>query len=83
MKIEPELQSLYNRALLYRGSKCHDFCANRVWYGKGGLKQKLCTLVGFDANKPELVNSEAYDIAYRKIYNALPTYKHLNGGCGA
>lgn len=58
------------------------FCANRVWYGYDepgpgprGLKGKISALVGWHSTNPEhpvLGSEEAYSIAYRTVYDALP-----------
>lgn len=63
------------------------FCANTVWYGyrhwKGrGLRSRLETLVGWTAQNPALRSSQAYQIAYRTIYAALPNCRHGTGLCG-
>jgi hypothetical protein len=74
---EPGLTDLLDEA---RSHRAHArFCANAVWYGyagfKGrGIKARLCRLVGWYAvsGDPELRGKEAYDVAYRTIYDALP-----------
>lgn len=70
---EPRLAELLREAKAVDDSDPH-FCANLVWYGRGGLKERLCRLVGWEAEKddPVLRTPEAYDLAYEKIYNALP-----------
>jgi hypothetical protein len=75
-KIEPRLLILYHKALRCQGEAGKDFCANTTWYGPGGLKSELYHLVGFEAEKPEAATSKAYDVAYQKIYNALPDCSH-------
>jgi hypothetical protein len=51
-----------------------DFCANQVWYGfpnnRPGLKFHLANLAR--QGHPILGTSEAYDVAYETIYQALP-----------
>ena len=79
-KMQPELRTLYRRAKAVKDDgKAAWFCANRVWYGRGGeegLKAILVQLVGHRAAKqdkyPLLATSQAYDLAYEKIYEALP-----------
>lgn len=73
VKAEPELEELLEEAQCVDGSDSH-FCANRVWYMLGGLKENLCDLVGWTARRsnPILKTSAAYDVAYKKIYAALP-----------
>ena len=68
-KIEPRLKQLYNKARQVDGSEAN-FCANRVWYEE--FKPQLLNLVGQGAARPELQTVEAYDVAYKKIYRALP-----------
>jgi len=60
------------------------FCANELWYGYNrfrgcGFKQSLSLCVGRHRDNhelgfapPELCTSTAYDVAYEKLYNALP-----------
>jgi len=79
--LEPELAALAEHARSYRdGPKQSSFCANQVWY-YGGLKAKLCSLVGFDSKHPDprLHTREAYDLAYQTIYYLLPDC--CNCGC--
>ncbi len=57
---------------------CNRFCANEVWYAWGGLKDRLCRLVGWDASRPELQNSEAYDVAYEHLYDLLPNCRNCH-----
>ena len=79
-KLEPRLLDLYERASGIRDDLSKpSFCANNVWYGRRGwpgLKPQLWELVGFGARRwgadPQLWSSLAYDIAYRKVYDALP-----------
>ena len=73
------LLSLYRDACRIRAAydrKRHRYvCANEIWYGYGihsGLKPRLLMLVGWNARKPELRDSRAYDIAYDEIYRVLP-----------
>ena len=74
VKREPELRTLLKKAKAVDDSDPH-FCANAVWYQH--FKPVLCDLVGWDARvRDGVVNSsEAYDIAYHKIYQALPDCK--------
>lgn len=63
-----------------------DFCASAVWYGYGkyenlGLKPRLVTLVGHDANDDRLRSRQAYDVGYHTIYDALPDCRHLRLLC--
>jgi hypothetical protein len=83
IKIEPRLNDLYKeaKALKDNGSAV-SFCANSEWYGwhnHHGFKQRLCSLVGWEAAHESLRTQDAYDIAYDKIYEALPNCR--NCGC--
>ncbi len=83
---EPRLADLETQARLARqvpGPKC----ANRVWYGRPGtpsMKMDFSRLIGWgrprSAPGPEwLRSSEAYELAYRHLYNELPCTVGLNG----
>jgi hypothetical protein len=73
----------YLATLLAQARAVHDdtskpsFCANHVWVDV--LKPQLLELVGWEARNPELRTSEAYDLAYDVIYEALPACR--NCGC--
>jgi hypothetical protein len=73
---EPALNSLLRDAQTVDGSDEY-FCANLVWARE--LKPRLVELVGYWARNPELRNTRAYEIAYRRIYDALPPCR--NCGC--
>ena len=77
VEIEPRLLDLYTEAKSKRRVK--GFCANRAWYL--GIKGRLCQLVGITARNPRLAGCESYDLAYRKIYDALPNCRHRGGVC--
>lgn len=51
-----------------------DYCADREWFRDGGFRDQLKELVGFKRqDKPvRLRTAKAYEIAYQKIYHALP-----------
>ena len=80
-KIEPELRELYKTAVQYKkeAKRDKDFCANNTWVLS--LKPVLCGLVGWEARNEKLRTCEAYDIAYYKIYNALPRCRHEGMFC--
>jgi len=76
-RLEPRLRDLFAEACSYHRHRGPVFCANAVWYGypgyEPGLKNRLCRLVGWGAERSgELVSSAAYDVAYHTIYRALP-----------
>jgi hypothetical protein len=79
--IEPRLADLFRDAKAVRDPGGKPFCANHFWYRQGGLKDRLCLLVGWEAEKPELQTSQPYDIAYRKCYDVLPDCRHERGAC--
>jgi hypothetical protein len=73
---EPGLATLLREAQSI-SPKHPDFCTNPVWYGYAGwpgLKPRLVRLVGDLACRedPVLYTSHAYDVAYQRIYQALP-----------
>lgn len=78
-EIEPQLWELYREARTCLPAP--GFCANFMWYRKGGLKGRLCDLVGWEAGNPRLRTPEAYDLCYSTIYGALPDCRHV-GPCG-
>jgi hypothetical protein len=76
-KLEPRLRDLLAEARAHHRNRAADFCAVAVWFGYlgcgPGLKGKLCRLVGWKAEQGgALRTSEAYDLAYRTVYRALP-----------
>lgn len=81
--IDPRVALLYRKAQAVKDPGVTPwFCANAVWDGYGGrpgFKHRLSELVGFDAEREALATSEAYDVAYQTIYDALPPCR---GGCG-
>ena len=75
--IEPRLRELERRVKAVRDDGTASFCANDAWYGlrswhRRGLRNKMAALVGWGASNPCLRSSEAYDIAHRTLYEALP-----------
>ena len=59
------------------------FCANSIWYGEygqEGIKPRLVQLVGWQAmgSDPRLKTTQAYDLAYEKLYNLLPPCRNCN-----
>lgn len=69
--LEPRLNRLFLEAQMVNGDE-GQFCANHVWFHS--FKPILVELVGWERGGPpvELMTEEAYDLAYDKIYNALP-----------
>jgi hypothetical protein len=54
------------------------FCAHRIWFGPEGLRRRTIGLVGWHAasDNNTLHGSKAYQVAYRKLYDALPDCMH-------
>lgn len=75
VKEEPELKELLKRAKAINDNKAKDsFCANYIWYRKG-FRESVYKLVGWEAKKGMadfMYTTTAFDIAYDKIYDALP-----------
>jgi hypothetical protein len=67
---EPRLERLYTDVCRLRdpGGLC--FCAEAIWHRQ--MKARLTHLVGFQASDPELRSMGAYDVAFEKIYGAMP-----------
>jgi hypothetical protein len=85
-EMEPRLLSLLAdvRARCAGRSRKRNWCANSAWYGYGpfraerSLKEQLTRLIGWHRvagdgpHEGALRSSEAYQIAYESLYNALP-----------
>src|SRR5688572_27285202 len=80
--MEPQLAGLLADAKQEHMNGDPGYCAHRVWYGYDdgpGLKGRLCQLVGWgrEAPGPAVLRSPAaYDVAYQKVYQALPDCRH-------
>lgn len=78
--IEPRLVDLLKQAQAVDGSPKH-FCANNVWYGMTtkypNFREEIYRLVGWESKHgdPRIRTSEAFDEAYRTVYEALPPCK--------
>ena len=83
--IKPRLSRLLREIQRVRDDgQSEYFCRNKRWYGwpprdDDGYKSEMHALVGFYAARPELATSQAYDVAYRTLYRALPPCR---GPCG-
>lgn len=87
--LEPQLQVLFDEAGAAAAGK-ESFCGDETWYGppgsNGGLKQRMCEMVGW-SRKPSLNQQQevllqshsAYDAAYQAIYRQIPDC--FNAGC--
>jgi hypothetical protein len=70
-RIEPHLDALFKEARAVKDDRRKPaFCGNRVWYDL--FKPRLLDLVGWDAPDARIRTMRAYDVAYDKIYDALP-----------
>ncbi len=78
VQLEPELEALYREIRTLRGKGGRVFCANRVWYSR--FKGRLLRLVGWEARNPDprIRSAEAYDLAYQKLYDALPNCRNCS-----
>ena len=72
-EVEPELRRLAELAWSKRDPGGEVWCPNRIWYDQ--IKPELKKLVGWGGTNPEVRGNEAYEAAYRVLYDALP------GGC--
>jgi hypothetical protein len=71
IQLEPGLQELREDVAVVEDDKTSSsFCANRLWIRR--FKPRLIELVGSLAGVEELRTSEAYDVAYRELYQILP-----------
>lgn len=77
--IEPRLNDLLDAARQYawESRDSEVACANARWHGGGrwqrhGLKDRLTTLVGYEAENQLLGTEDAYEVACDHIYAALP-----------
>jgi hypothetical protein len=72
VQLEPRLQDLFAEA--ERGLPPGEaYCSELAWFGRGGLKARMCDLVGYGAEQPGLLaTSRAYDVAYDTLIEALP-----------
>lgn len=92
VQLEPKLGRLLDEAQRHKDNGvAPEYCANAIWFGwrqfdGHGIKERLCELVGWErvskANVGVLGTSEAYDIAYETIYDALPNCRHAGVICG-
>lgn len=55
---------------------------DQIWAGRGGLKRRLCALVGWDAANPIMRTSTAYEAAYRHLYDLLEDADEIMNGVG-
>jgi hypothetical protein len=79
--MDPRIGELLKQVQAVKAVPGKPFCANRVWYGAGGLRSKVIDLAGHarTIGPSELQTSQAYDVVYHKAYRALPDCD--NCGC--
>jgi len=73
-QLEPRLAAMKAEAQKVKDPGGPAFCANSIWYNQ--FKCRLITLVGWGAAETELQSSQAYDLAYKTIYNQLPACRN-------
>jgi hypothetical protein len=86
--LEPALAQLEREIRAWaRTPLGRDFCANARWYGYGrfkgmGYRARVVALVGWGSRHPDprLRTSDAYDTAYRHLYELLPDCREC--ACG-
>lgn len=75
-KVEPRLWGLLAEALGYRMADTPEFCQMGTFCGypgfRPGLKPRLTQLVGWNRDHPILGTTQAYDVVYQTILEALP-----------
>ena len=80
IEIEPRLKRAYKIAKNENKDELpENYCANEIFYRR--LKPEIVELVGWSARDRRLRSSQAYDIAYEKILNALPDCQHESIFC--
>ena len=84
LAMDPRIAELLVEAGLAIAPKDKPFCANCIWYRRGGLKSRLVELVGLGRAEgpPQLQTSAAYDAVYHRCYEALPDCNHEGYLCG-
>lgn len=77
--VEPGLLQLADELRAIKDEGGPSFCANYVWYRKG-YRDRMYALVGWEAENddPRLHTSEAFDRAYKYLYNLLPDCRNCN-----
>jgi hypothetical protein len=85
MAREPRLGHLLTVLSAVKDPGGRSFCANAIWAGSAGFpgfKRHLTALVGWGAEQddPLLRSEAAYEVAYSRLYGALPPCRHC--GCG-
>jgi hypothetical protein len=79
-RVEPELARMEAHIKQIGRKRGQNFCANGLWTCY--FHPAMCGLVGWEATRPELRSSQAYNVANRHLYNLLPHCKHDHRVCG-
>lgn len=80
---EPRLSALRIRLeTLVRQRGRRELCWDAVWYGDGGIKERLSMLVGWEVEGRDgvLGSEDTYDLVYDTLLRLLPECRHL-GAC--
>lgn len=77
--LEPKLKTMLTIILALAPNPSESWCANKVWYDV--FKPRMKNLVGWTCfrKNPALRSSQAYDVAYEKLYGLLPACRDC--GC--
>ena len=84
--LEPRLGKLLEEVQSQKHRRNPNFCRESFWggtvkdSGEVGIKYHMCSMVGFGAAVKELRTTEAYNIAYRILFNQVANCKH-SGDC--
>lgn len=87
VRIEPRLGEMLKEIQSIKDDgTAPSFCANAQWYrspgeGEDSFKDRLVAMAGWHAQSsdPEIRSDLAYNVAYEKLYEALPNCR--NCGC--
>jgi hypothetical protein len=75
IELEPRVAELLEEARRVKDPGGSSFCANQTWFDQ--FDKRLDKLVGWYADgDPDLQTSEAYDVAFIKIYDVLPACRN-------
>jgi hypothetical protein len=75
--LEPRLRDLEMEIGFIKTNK--KFCALEFWYKFGGMKSRLCQLVGMTSchkNDAILGSCRAYEVVYRHLWALVPDCQH-------
>ncbi len=76
--IEPRLKELDDDISKVKDDEnSRYFCSNEVWYHQ--FKPRLIKLVGWMADRSQLISCEDYDLVYRHLSDKLPDCRDCGG----